>query len=110
VAFLKRLLALVLLALALSPFNAPFHTAVVDNATTEQIVPVESLIALRESTDCRAMVQRRAVEPDGVSIAPLFDVPVKPCIVRCPGSLLRGAIARITSTGDPSLLATVLRV
>ena len=109
-ALLKRLLALVLLALALSPFNAPFHTAVVDNATTEQIVPVESLIALRESTGCRAMAQRRALEPDGVSITPLFDVPLKLCIVRCPGTFFRGAIARITSTGDPSLLATILRV
>ena len=103
-------MAFVLLALALSPFSAPFQTAVVDNATAEQIVPVEALIALRESTDARAMVEQRAVEAGGVSIAPVFDVPLKPSVVRCPGTLLRGAIARITSTADPSLLTIVLRV
>jgi hypothetical protein len=110
VALLKRLLAFVLLALALSPFNAPFQTGVADNATTEQIVPVESLIALRQSTDARAMVERRAVEPGGVSIAPLFDVPLITCIARCPNALLGRAVARTTSTGDCSRLATVLRV
>src|SRR5688572_11511554 len=45
----------------LSPFNAPSQTCVADNAMTEQIFLVESLIALRHSTDARAVVERCAV-------------------------------------------------
>lgn len=60
----------------------PFQTAGVDIATAEQIVPVEALIALRESSDARSMVEQRSVEPGGVSIAPLFDVSHTSCIAR----------------------------
>ena len=109
VALLKRLLAFFLLALALSPFNAPFQTRVADNAT-EQIVPDESLIVLRERTDARAVVERCAVEPGGVSLAPLFDIPLTTCMAHCRNSLLRRAGARITSVVDCSLRTTVLRV
>ena len=110
VALLKRSLAFVLLALALSPFNAPFQTGVLDSAKTEQIVSIESLFALRENTDARALVQRRAVDPGGVSIAPLSDLPPTTCIARCPSALLRRAAMRMTRTADRPFLATVLRV
>ena len=110
VALLKRLLAFVLLALALSPFNAPFQTGVLGSAKTEQIVSIESLLAIRENTDARALVQRRAVDPGGVSIAPLADLPPTTCIARCPNALLTRAATRMTCTADRSFLATVLRV
>ena|SRR5688500_3633421 len=110
VAVLKRSLAFVLLALALSPFNAPFQTGVLDSANTEQIVSIESLFPLRENTDARALVQRPAVDPGGVSIAPLSDLPPSTCIARCPSALLRRGATRMTYTGDRPFLATVLRV
>jgi hypothetical protein len=110
VALLKRSFAFVLLALALSPFTAPFQTGVLDSAKTEQIVSIESLFPLRENTDARALVHRRAVDPGGVSIAPLSDLPSTSCIARCPSALLRRAASRMTCTADRRFLATVLRV
>jgi hypothetical protein len=86
---LKTSFALVLLILALSPFNAPFQTG--GGTAQEQIAQIELLSAIRQDIDSRAVVEQRSTEPHGV-------VAVSPC--ESTFVILLSDRARILSSGS----------
>ena len=61
---LKKSFALVLLILALSPFNAPFQPS--GGAEQQQIAQIELLSAIRQNIHSRAVIEQRSAEPHGV--------------------------------------------
>jgi len=105
---LKKSFALVLLVLALSPFNAPFQTG--GGAEQQQIAQIELLSAIRQNIDSRGVIEQRTSAPHGVvAVSPpalTFVVPLSD-LARL---LSSGSSGRSALTGDYFPRAAVLRL
>src|SRR5688572_30383690 len=85
---LKKSFAVVLLILALSPFNAPFQTG--GGAERQHIAQIELLSAIRQNIDSRAGIEQRCAEPHGMRAMSLGES----TIVDLSNDLARGALVR----------------
>lgn len=110
---LKRLCALGLLILALSPFTAPFQTWDADDAARpSQVAPLELLAAFRDDGDPCALMPVRVIASDRLlTLAPLFGLlaSISSSISSDSTSLIRSTVLT-ADTGDSSSRTTVLRL
>lgn len=102
---LKKSFAFILLALTLSPFNAPFQPG---GGSEQQIAPIESLSVLRQDNESRAVIAQRSPESRGVTIAPLLETLF---VSKTHGAgIVSAGTSRSASTGDFFPLDAVLRL
>ena len=100
---LAKSFAFVLLALTLSPFNAPFQPV---GGTEQQNVLIESLSALRHDKDSRAVIAQPAPESHHVAVTLVLD----PQVVSTDCAAFDSGPRRSASVGAYPPLAAVLRV
>lgn len=102
---LKKLFALVLLILALSPFNAPFQTS---GGSEQQIGCVEQLSAIRNNSHSRDVLAQPFAHSDGAAVVSTLQPASILTSNESPG-LLR-ADHRWTLCGDYSPRIAILRL
>ncbi|MCM3880107.1 MAG: hypothetical protein ND807_08370 [Vicinamibacterales bacterium] len=106
---LKALCAIVLVALTVSPFTAPFQTLGSGDDLGSQIAPLEFLSALREDTGTLGVL--RAEGPGRPTLAPVFGATAQ---MSNAFSLGAGSIAQqwemTNRTGVELIRSTVLRL
>ena len=105
---LKKSFALVLLVLALSPFNAPFQTG--GGAERQHIAQIELLSAIRQNIDSRAVIEQRSAEPHGVVPVSSRESTFVVLLNDLARVLSSGSSRRSALTGDYFPLAAVLRL
>jgi hypothetical protein len=99
---LKKLLALAVLALALSPFTAPFRTC-----DPSQI----SSVVLIDENESGSLVAPLVTECGRLKIATTVGtLIVAPLIAQPPDTFITQSIARMNGSGERSIAPTVLRV
>lgn len=101
---LSKSVAVILLALTLSPFNAPFQPV---GGTEQQNALIESLSALRHDSDSRATVAQPSPESNHAAVA-LFVLPVASSTQAAGFGARTGHPA--AATGDYVPLTSVLRL
>ena len=108
---LKRVCALGLLVLALSPFTAPFQTWGAGDGRPPHVAPLELISAFRDDSDPCALVPVRVSASDHLTLAPLVGpLAFTSFAVSCNATALTRSAVLTSDTGKSSIRTTLLRL
>jgi hypothetical protein len=108
----KKVCAFGLLILASSPFTAPFQTCDTDHVRIPLMAaPFELLSTFGDDIDPCDLVSVPFIEPNRVTIAPLFGVlTLTSSVASYPATCLTRSAGPTSDTGDHSIQTTILRL
>jgi hypothetical protein len=108
---LKKLSAIGLLTLALSPFTAPFQTWDADDAKASQMAPLELFSAFRNDSDLCALVPVRDIDSDYVTIALLSGLTsLTSFVASCATACFTRSAVLTSNAAEYSIRTAILRL